>query len=112
MRTKIMCELKKIISILVCVMMVLVTCPVNMLSSAVFAPDEVQTQAIPNEVEEEDDGQEISLEGGGGAVFEAGSVPDLQAKIDVAQNGDTIKLTDDIFAINNEGYGLTIKDKK
>lgn len=108
MRTKIVCEFKKIISILVCMMMVLVTCPVNMLSGAVFAQDEVQTMADPSA----NSGQEISLEGGGGAVFEAGSVPDLQAKIDVAQNGDTIKLTDDIFAINNEGYGLTIKDKK
>ncbi len=112
MRTKIVCELKKIISILVCVMMVLVTCPVNMLSSAVFAPDEVQTQAIPNEVEEEDDGQEISLEGGGGALLEAKNIIELQTKINEAQDGDTIKLTDNICAMNDEGYGLTIKDKK
>ena len=103
MRTKIKEKFKKIISILVCVMMVWVTCPVNMLSGAVFAQDDVQTQAIPNEVELLDDGQEISLEGGGGPrIVVVSSLKELQKAIKQANSGEQtlIALTKDITTSN------------
>ena len=103
MRTKIKEKFKKIISILVCVMMVWVTCPVNMLSGAVFAQHDVQTQAIPNEVELLDDGQEISLEGGGGPrIVVVSSLKELQKAIKQANSGEQtlIALTKDITTSN------------
>ena len=97
-------KLKKIISILVCVMMVSLTFPVNVLGSVVFAQNDVQVQAVSNEVEHLDDGQEISMEGGeGGArTIVVSSLKELQKAIKQANPGEQtlIALTKDITTSN------------